>query len=113
MTKFLVNIEYRYTVPETENDNEYTCYHRSITNTIGIYDTNKEAVENGNKLLEVLESQFELNPYNGKSRFSVHRNLVSNLGYLKTPFDFYALITKLEYRDIESSIQSVLADIKG
>ena len=117
MKKYLVKIEFRYSdAPKTED--EYTSKNKMIT--IGVYDTFEEACKNGNNLLEVLESKFELHIFPdgrkaSKERFSKNggylgskNTLVSNLAYLKTPFEFYAKIETLEYSPIDEVIENVV-----
>lgn len=122
MEKYLVRIEFRYSdAPETEDG--YTSRNKMIT--IGVYDTFKEACQNGNNLLEVLESKFELHQYPDtgrkapKERFSKNggpfgskNDLVTNLAYLKTPFEFYAKIETLKYNPIDEVIEEVVSASK-
>jgi hypothetical protein len=66
--------------------------------------------------MEVFEKHFKLNTsWNKKERFSKNggcfgypNRLITPLGYLQTPFDFYAKITKLTYGDVEQTIAEVL-----
>ena len=117
MEKYLVRIEFRYSdAPKTEDG--YTSKNKKIT--IGVYDTFEEACKNGNNLLEILESKFELHQYPdgtkaSKKRFSKNggilggkKNLVSSLAYLKTPFEFYAKIETLEYNPINETIETII-----
>lgn len=117
MEKYLVRIEFRYSdAPETEDG--YTSKNKRVT--IGVYDTFEDACKSGNNLLEVLESKFELHQYPdgskaSKERFSKNggsfgskKNLVTNLAYLKTPFEFYAKIETLEYSPIDEVIENVV-----
>ena len=117
MEKYLVRIEFRYSdAPETEDG--YSSKNKMVT--IGVYDTFEEACQNGNNLLEVLESKFELHQYPdgskaSKERFSKNggcfgskKTLVTNLAYLKTPFEFYAKIETLEYNPIDEIIENVV-----
>ena len=121
MKKYLVKIEFRYSdAPKTED--ESTSKNKIIT--IGIYDTFEDACQNGNNLLEVLESKFELHQSPGcrktsKERFSKNggcfgskKTLVANLAYLKTPFEFYATIETLKYSPIDEAIESVVSASK-
>ena len=116
--KYLMRIEFRYSdAPKTEN--EYTSKNKKIT--IGVYDTFEEACQNGNNLLKVLESKFELHQYPDGSKASKERfsknggylgsknTLVSNLAYLKTPFEFYAKIETLEYSPINEVINNIVS----
>ena len=121
MKKYLVKIEFRYSdAPKTED--EYTSKNKMIT--IGVYDTFAEACENGNNLLKILESKFELHQYPDgskakKERFSKNggilggkKTLVASLAYLKTPFEFYAKIETLEYSPIDEVIEDVVSASK-
>lgn len=121
MEKYLVRIEFRYSdAPETE----YGWHDKNKVVTIGIYDTFEDACKSGNNLLGVLESKFELHQFPdgrkaSKERFSKNggsfgskKNLVTNLAYLKTPFDFYAKIETLEYSPIDKVIEDVVSASK-
>lgn len=111
MEKHLVTIEFRY-----DDADEFDVRYKSRTVTIGVYDDFDEACKEGNKVLENLESKFELHKfpqghYAPKERFSKNggcfggkKNLITNLAYLKTPFDFYAKITTLKYNIIDDVI---------
>ena len=119
--KYLVRIEFRYSdAPKTED--AYTWKNKMIT--IGVCDTFEDACQNGNNLLEILESKFELHqfPDGGKAskkRFSKNggcfggkKTLVTNLAYLKTPFEFYAKIETLKYTPIDEAIEEVVSAVK-
>ena len=121
MEKYLVRIGFRYSdAPETEDGT--TSKNKMVT--IGVYNTFKDACQNGNNLLEVLESKFELHQFPdgrkaSKERFSKNggcfggkKNLVSSLAYLKTPFEFYAKIETLEYSPIDEVIENVVSASK-
>lgn len=121
MEKYLVRIEFRYyDAPETEDG--ITSKSKKVT--IGVYDTFEDACQNGNNLLEVLESKFELHQFPDGSKASKERfsknggcfgsknTLVSNLAYLKTPFDFYAKIETLKYSPIDEAIESAVSAAK-
>lgn len=121
MKKYLLQIEFRYSdAPEQEEGST----HKNKKVTIGVYDDFDEACINGNKLLEHLESRFELHTFPSgrkavKEKFSKNggcfgsRNtLVTNLAYLKTPFEFYAKIETLKYDPIEESISTVIDSVK-
>lgn len=70
-----------------------------------------------------LESKFELHQFpNGriaiKERFSKNggpfsskKDLITNLAYLKTPFEFYAKITTLRYDDVGETIADVVSAV--
>lgn len=115
-TKYHVSIEFRYNdSPVGEFDS--TCKNKTLT--IGIFDSQEEAIDQGNRTLEFLEARFDLNVnYNQKRRFSKtggcfgqSLTLITNLGYLQTPFEFYASITKLEYSENKETINEVLDNI--
>ena len=112
-TKELVTIEFRFhDAPKVKGDGGS----RTKKITIGIFNSLEEAIIQGNKALEVFDKHFKLNPYyNRKDRFSKNGGcfgeacrLISPLGYLQCPFDFYAKITRLEYSDVEQTITEVL-----
>ena len=121
MEKYLVRIEFRYSdAPETEDGT--TTKNKMVT--IGVYDTFEDACQNGNNLLEALESKFELHQFPdgrkaSKERFSKNgscfggkKTLVTNLAYLKTPFEFYAKIETLKYSPIDEVIENVVSASK-
>ncbi len=122
MEKYLVTIEFRYhDAPRHEDD--YTS--RSNKITIGVYDDFDKACENGNKVLENLESKFDLHEFpNGKGfakreRFSKNggcfggkKDLVTNLAYLRTPFQFFVKISTLKYGDVDSVIDDVVDSVE-
>ena len=113
MTKELVTIKFRYMDKPINDD---FSGHETKTITIGVFDTLDEAIVQGNKALEVFEDYFKLNPnYNKKDRFSKNggcfgypQRLITPLGYLQTPFDFYAKITQLQYGDVDKTILEVV-----
>jgi hypothetical protein len=122
MEKFLLTIEFRYKeIPKSDIFSE----HKSKIITIGVFDDVDNACLEGNKLMENLEGKFPLHVFpNGKGsakkeRFSKNggcfgskNNLITNLAYLKTPFEFYAKIETLKMEDIEETIEGVVDSIK-
>lgn len=42
----------------------------------------------------------------------VKKTLVTNLAYLKTPFEFYAKIETLKYNPIDEAIEDVVSSLK-
>lgn len=107
--KFLVTIEFRYT-DIVDNDTRY----KIKVLTIGVYDCFNDACLNGNNILEVMENKFELHTFPdgtkaNKERLSKKNQLIANLAYLKTPFQFYLKITELKYDEIEQTIDEVLS----
>lgn len=121
MEKYLVTIEFRYNAAPRHED-DYTSREDKVT--IGVYDDFEEACTHGNLLMENLESKFKLHVFpNGqgaaKERFSKNGGcfgskytLITNLAYLKTPFEFYAKITTLKYGDINDVINDVVKSTK-
>lgn len=122
LEKYLVTIEFRY-VSITGMENEHIPKSKVVT--IGVFDTFEIACENGNSVLEILESKFELHQFPdgskaAKERFSKNggcfggkKDLVSNLAYLKTPFKFYAKIETLKYEPINEVIDNVISSVKN
>lgn len=122
MEKYLVTIEFRYyNDPKYEHDSGFT----TKTVTIGVYDTFDEACLHGNKLLENLESKFPLHRYPhgqnaSKERFSKNggpfrtkKDLVTDMAYLTTPFNFFAKIETLKHLDIDQTIIEVVESVKS
>lgn len=119
-SKYLVTIEFRYReLSKQESAGDYV----SKTLTIGVYDTFEDACINGNKTLENLEGRFSTHVFPDgrtakKDRFSKNGgcfgrsvNIVTNLAYLKTPFEFYAKITTLNYAPFNETIDEVMNSI--
>ena len=117
MEKYLVRIEFRYSdAPEIEDGNTFKI--KKVT--IGVYDTFEDACQNGNNLLEILESKFKLHQFPDGRRaarerfgknggcFGSKNTLITNLAYLKTPFEFYAKIETLKYTPIDEVIEEVV-----
>lgn len=112
MDKYLVTIEFRYS-DAPANDSEFASTAKSTTVTIGVFDSLEVACVEGNKQLVVLESKFKLNPHrNHKERFTPSMRLISDLGYLQTPFSFFAKIDTLRNAEIGDVVDSVLASVK-
>ena len=64
-----------------------------------------------------MESKFGLHKFPDgrvafKERLNKKINLITNLAYLKTPFQFYLKITKLKYDEINRTIDEILESIK-
>jgi len=122
MEKFLLTIEFRYReIPKSDIYSE----HKSKKIAIGVFDDFDTACVEGNKLMVNLESKFPLHVFpNGKGvakkeRFSKNggcfgskKSLITNLAYLKTPFEFYAKIDTLKMDNIEETIEGVVDSIK-
>lgn len=109
-----MTIELRYMDAPKNEDDPHQYISKKIT--VGVFDTRDEANEAGNNALIIFENKFPLNPnYNKKERFSKNggcfgfpKDLITNLSYLKTPFEFYAKITKLKFDNIETAILNAL-----
>lgn len=118
---YLVDIEFRYNDKKPEKD-DYDYVSKTVT--IGVFDTLEEANEEGNKMIETLEKHFELHKfhqghYAARERFSKNggcfgsrNDLITNLAFLKTPFDFYAHVKKLKHLDLEEMITEAVAGCK-
>ena len=121
MTKYIVTIEFRYLDSPKYNG---ACTHRSKTITVGIYDDFDNACINGNKALEDLEKRFKLHVFpNGikapKERFSKNggpfgtkKTLITDIAYLKTPFNFFAKIDALDFNSLNDTIDEVVKAVK-
>lgn len=119
-TKYLLTLEFRF---RSVNKDRTSTNHNSKTITIGVFDSFEDACNEGNKNLEIMESRFSLHKfpkgnYAPKERFSKNggafnnrKNLITNLAYLKTPFEFYFKITDLNYQNIDSLIDDTLSSI--
>ena len=114
MEKFLLTLELRYNkAPKSEEENGK--YINKII-TIGVYETREEANEAGNIVLESMEKRFTLNKHrNEKERFSsrggvfgMPHDLISNLGYLNTPFVFFFKIEKLCFLFVEEELDKAV-----
>jgi len=113
MEKFLVSIEFRYDkAPSFEDD--FTSISKKIT--IGVFDSYDEAAIYSNNALEIFEKHFKLNRYHNKKErftktggcFGQAVDLITNLAYLETEFEFFAQITKLKFDDVEKTILEVI-----
>jgi hypothetical protein len=110
MKRYLVQIEFRYTRPRDRFGNTHACK----TVCLGIADTLDGAIFCGNTGLVVLEGRFRLNPaYNTRQRFSKNELLITNLGYIKTPFEFYAQIVPLDFVDLGGTIADIVKEVKA
>lgn len=121
MERYLLTIEFRY--KEIPKSDIYSK-HNSKTITIGVFDNFDTACTEGNKLMINLESKFPIHVFpNGRGtakreRFSKNggafgskKHLITNGGYLKTPFEFYAKIETLKMDNIEETIKGVVDSI--
>jgi len=116
VTRYLLQIEFRY--PRVDRGPG------SQTVTLGVFDTFSDAALEGNAALKELEKTFPLHSFPDGSqakpeRFSKHggpfgtaNNLVTNLAYLKTPFQFFAKITSLQSPELMSVVQDVIREVR-
>lgn len=119
--KFLVTLEFRYS--DAPKD-EYSSTSNSKMVTIGVYDDFDTACIEGNAVIETLEEKFPLHTFPSgdkaaRERFSKNggcfgskNTLITNLAYLKTPFEFYAKIQTLKYDSVVDSIDDVVNAVK-
>lgn len=107
--KRLVTIELRY---EDRPVNEDVGGYTTRTITIGIYDTLDEAIEQGNKAIELLSKYFEVRSddyFDKNALFGMPRTLVSNCCYRTQQIAYFAKITPLHFNDLEVAIKEAFA----
>lgn len=107
--KRLVTIELRY---EDRPVNEDVGGYTTRTITIGIYDTLDEAIEQGNKAIELLSKYFEVRSddyFVKNALFGMPRTLVSNFCYRTQQIAYFAKITPLHFDDLEAAIKEAFA----
>ena len=107
--KRLVTIELRY---EDRHVNEDVGGYTTRTITIGIYDTLDEAIEQGNKAIELLSKYFEVRSddyFVKNALFGMPRTLVSNCCYRTQQITYFAKITPLYFDDLEAAIKEAFA----
>lgn len=119
MKKYLVTIEYRYISKRVYEFGSRDNIQVNKTITIGVFDDFDSACIEGNKALEALENNFKLNVYfdgrvasKTEHSFKKQNTLVTNIGYLQTPFQFYAKIETLDFQSVGDSIKELLNDLK-
>ena len=81
MNKQLLAVEFRY--QDKPDDIGSTCHEKTIT--IGIYDTIKEAVEEGNKVIKIISKYFEVR---SDDKFEVH-------GLFGFPHRLFRMLSKI------------------
>ena len=113
--QYLVAIEFRYSGAPDSVGSTY----RNKTTTIGVFSDREQAYKEGNKALEHLETNFPLTPRKHKERFSSNgsvfgspKHLITNTGYLATPFQFFAKITTLKLDSLETCLDAVIQSEK-
>lgn len=104
VTKRLVTIEFRYyDRPINEDFSGYNSY----TITVGVYDTLDEAIEHGNKAIEILSQYFKFRSeerFRKNYLFGSPKTLVTN----STKYiSYFAKITPLYYDNLLDTIQKV------
>lgn len=107
--KRLVTIELRY---EDRPVNEDVGGYTTRTITIGIYDTLDEAIEQGNKAIELLSKYFEVRSddyFVKNALFDMPRTLVSNCCYRTQQIAYFAKITPLHFDDLEAAVKEAFA----
>ena len=118
ITKQLLTVEYRYK-SLNKYKNDYNHIDKIIT--IGIYNTIEEAIEEGNKVLDVIAPYFDDNKetLNKVERFKLRglwghpRKLVTDLGVRhKTGVQMFAKITTLQYEDAKETLLNAIEQVK-
>lgn len=105
MQKELLTIEFRYH-DRPEDVTNSVCRNKTIT--IGIFDTLEEAIEKGNKALEILSKHFQVRP---DDKFQLHYlfgspcRLVTNCCYSTNGIEYFAKITPLKFDDLSNTIK--------
>ena len=103
--KELLTIEFRYH-DQPEDVTNSVCRNKTIT--IGIFDTLEEAIEKGNKALEILSKHFQVRP---DDKFQLHYlfgnpcRLVTNCCYPTNGIQYFAKITPLRFDDLSNTIK--------
>ncbi len=111
--KYLVSVEFRYHDAPDKIGSTY----RSKTVTIGVFDDFDDACGHGNGFLEKMEDMFAGGKRHPTERFSrkggpfgTRMTLVTEMGFLHTPFAFFAEITTLHHLDpIEAANEAAAA----
>jgi len=116
MKKYLVQIDFRY-------DNSGGDYVSKKITVGGVFDDFDTAAMAGNEVLKGLEKRFPLHRFPdgslaAKARlgrnlgpFGTNGDIVSNTGYLKTPFVFYVTVNTLYFDDIAGVVDIALSEI--
>ena len=106
MRKELLTIEFRY---RDEPDSIGSVY-REKKITVGIFDTLEEAIEEGNRVLEILSRHFEVrsdDKFSNNFLFSNPCRLVSNCCYPTRGISYFAKIEPLKFDDLSETIGEV------
>lgn len=105
MQKELLTIEFRYH-DQPEDVINSVCRNKIIT--IGIFDTLEQAIEKGNKALEILSKHFQVR---SDDKFQLHDlfgspcRLVTNCCYPTNGIQYFAKITPLKFDDLSNTIK--------
>lgn len=112
MTKELLTIEFRYhDKPKSEYDGGYL----TKTVTIGVFDTLKEAIKEGNKTLIVLSENFEVridDKFKLKNLSGFPKRLVTNTCYPTNGIQYFAQITRLNFDDLNEVVNETFKSAK-
>ncbi len=104
--KYLLEIEFRYTINKGTDNEEY----KAPIIVIGVYNNIDAAIKSGNNELIKLESRYEKNEHYPLSRFSEKKKLISDLAYLKAPFAFFFTLRELNIA--ENGIDNIFSELK-
>ena len=106
--KELLKIEFRYLGINRHGD-DWDCKKETIT--IGIFDTLEEAINEGNKTLDLLSAYFEVRSedrFKIKHLFGYPKRLVTNTCYPTYGIQYFATITALKFKDLTGAINEAL-----
>ena len=106
MQKELLTIEFRY----HDKPDSIGSVYRERKITVGIFDTLEEAIEEGNRLLEILQKYFEVRSDDKFSKnflFGTPRRLVSNCCYPTRGISYFAKIEPLRFDELSETIREV------
>jgi hypothetical protein len=105
-SKELLTIEFRYhDKPRSEHYSGYA----NKTITVGIFDTLEEAIDEGNKALDILSKSFEVRE-DDKFKlkhlylFGCPKRLVTNTCYPTKGIQYFAQITELKFDDLNETV---------
>lgn len=119
--KYLVDISFKYNcAPNAIPKISYN--HKTIT--VGIFNNIEDAYKAGNKALKKLEKRFPINPIYKDKRYIKQntfnkdggsmghpRHMVTEIGYLNTPFKFFAEVKQLTFDDVDETLDEILESI--
>ncbi len=108
-TKELLTIEFRYNIADD---------YKTKTVTIGIYNTIDEAIDEGNKVLNILSKTFEVradNKFKPNHLWGFPQRLVVNTCCSSNGiecFEYFAKITLLTFDDLNQVVNDIIKDTK-